>query len=301
MARPRSKIFLFASISIHALGILAFSMIPKPISPNETIALDVIQLAKPSDAKTRKSPGSEKKTAPAKHPSLHQLLGYDSYLKKSQATVTKEGKAIFDAPIESDRLTDPRTYSDGFSDFLGGDESWPFYQHVFERIDQQLKFDSLLAEYNHFGVVFLEFVVDVNGELRQDSIRAAAEDAILKVHALRAMRAGLKKPFTLTKRLDSAKGPIRFQAKFEFLNESPSLNRLKQVNFTKPVLTFRRATLESSTQRSVGEQVLESAKLAAQNPFAIGESWQQYNKRKRLDAQEFDPFSNYRRDPDYDL
>ncbi|MFM6930383.1 MAG: hypothetical protein ACKOX6_18105, partial [Bdellovibrio sp.] len=177
-------------------------------------------------------------------------------------------------------------------------DQWSYFHQVFERIDQQLMFDSLLAQYNHFGYVYVEFEVGPNGRFVDKTVKVSAIDSILKVHALRALRKGLMEEFPREKRNPSGKS-VRFQAKFEFLASTEDLNFSKQKGFGKAKLVFRRASSERPIPNDLKEQLLTGG--ISHDPFAMAERWEKYNKKKRLKAADFDPFALYKVDPDYNL
>ncbi|MFM6929349.1 MAG: hypothetical protein ACKOX6_12855, partial [Bdellovibrio sp.] len=60
-------------------------------------------------------------------------------------------------------FNDSSSYETSAESFIAETDQWSYFHQVFERIDQQLMFDSLLAQYNHFGYVYVEFEVGPNG------------------------------------------------------------------------------------------------------------------------------------------
>lgn len=203
--------------------------------------------------------------------------------------------ATGDAGPESD-FRDTKNYRFDSSNMFGENDHWDYHREVFQRIDSQLIFDSILAQYNHFGTVMLQFEVNRQGYLLGDSLRAEAEDSILKVHVVRALRKALAEEFPQTK---WSEGTTVFQAKFDFMLGSESMNSQKQKEFAKPVLVFRRATLEKPTANTLSDHLLNGG--ISYDAFAMAEKWEKYNKKKRLAAGEFDPFAHYRNDPAYRL
>lgn len=215
-----------------------------------------------------------------------------NYSYKSSVKNDYEGSGALDD------FKDSAGYSLGSDSFLGENNQWEFYRQVFERIDSQLLFDSLLAQYNHFGVVFVEFEVDAEGHFVDNRLKVSAEDSVLKVHAMRALRKGLREAFVKGKWNPSGKNAV-LQAKFEFLQASDFINQQKQKEFGKPVFVFKRATSEKPTANNLTDTLLDADNL--RNPYQIAERLEKYNKKKRLRACEFDPFESYKRDPDYNL
>lgn len=190
------------------------------------------------------------------------------------------------------------TFGDDTTSIFGENDNWGYHQEVYTRIDSHLMFDSLLAQYGHFGSVFIEFTVSDRGYLLDEGLRVGADDAILKVHVMRALRAALKKEFDPADW--SADGQkVRFQARFKFIQEPRHTNFVKQKTFGKPALSFVRATLEKPIPTNLKEHLMNGG--VGIDPFAVTERWQKYNKRKSLKAGKFDPFANYKKDPDYFL
>jgi hypothetical protein len=182
--------------------------------------------------------------------------------------------------------------------FISDGNQWSYFQQVFKKIDEQLLFDSLLAQYGHFGNVYVEFEVDEKGYFVERGLKVTADDAILKVHALRALIRGLRESFDKTKWNPTGKSQV-FQAQFSFIQGHYGDNSKKQTAFAKPVLKFTRATAEKPIPTNLKEQLLTGG--VDYDLFAAAERWQKYNKRKKLREQEFDPFSTYKADPLYNL
>ena len=210
-----------------------------------------------------------------------------------------DGEGLGDGnPVAKSDFKSSDTYIFDSHNMLADTDQWEFYHQIFERIDSQLMFDSILAQYNHFGSVFLEFEVDAEGHFVETALRAKADDPILKVHVIRALRKGLKESFVKAKWNPSGKTAV-LQAKFEFLYGDSSVNSKKQKEFGKPVLVFKRATSEKPTASNLTDTLLDADNL--KNPYQIAERIEKYKKKKALRAGDFDPFQNYRNDPDYDL
>ncbi|WP_413576320.1 hypothetical protein ACLVWU_18220 [Bdellovibrio sp. HCB290] len=195
-------------------------------------------------------------------------------------------------------FADGRTYITGADNFISDTDQWSYFEQVFKKIDEQLIFDSILAQYDHFGIVYVEFEVDEQGRFVKNRLKVSAEDAILKVHALRALIKGLQESFDKTKWNTTGTSHV-FQAQFVYLQDSPSINQNKQKAFGKSVLTFTRATNEKPIPSTIKEQLLTGG--VHYELFSVAERWQKYNKKKKLREQGFDPFSTYKSDPLYTL
>lgn len=217
-----------------------------------------------------------------------------SYTTNSQALNSNklilEGKAV--------GFNDSSSYEAAADSFIADTDQWSYFQQVFEKIDQQLVFDSLLAQYNHFGYVYVAFEVGPDGRFIDKSVRVSAVDSILKVHALRALRKGLMEEFP-RKKWNPKGERVWFQAKFEFVSGSEDMNFTKQRDFGKAKFIFRRASSEKPVPNDLKDQLLTGG--ISHDPFAMAERWEKYNKKKRLKDGGFDPFALYKADPDYNL
>jgi hypothetical protein len=200
--------------------------------------------------------------------------------------------------LNSEKLADAQTYIDAETEFIGENKEWKFLGYLHERIDSHLLFDSLLAQWSHFGVVYVQFRVNRDGTLKNDNLKVVAEDDVLKVHVMRALRKALGVPIDPNKWLVGEDSLIIY-SKFEFMQNGPDWNRLKQKTFTKNALVFRRATMESPIPTNLKDHLLSGG--ISYDPFAMYDRWQKYNKKQYHKQTEFDPFESYRRDPDYNL
>ena len=179
-----------------------------------------------------------------------------------------------------------------------GNQNWAYHREIYRRIDANLTFDSILAQYNHFGRVYVQFKVNENGLLDLENLRTDAEDAILKVHVLRAIRKSLIRPLENIDR-DKLFEVKFFQAEFNFRYGDHNENFHKQNNFGRPVFVFNRSTGEKPVPKELLDQLLSGG--VTPNISLMYERWQKYNKKKHLEAIQFDPFENYKRDAFYQL
>lgn len=193
---------------------------------------------------------------------------------------------------------DPKSYDTDISEIFGdnGNENWPLYKEIFVKVDSNLKFDSLLAQYNHFGRVYVQFQLDESGNLEDEKIKVESRDSILKVHVLRALKKSFNEP--LNNFGNEGKG-ILYSARFDFNFGNFQQNFDKQKNFGRPVFVFSRFTEEKPVPEELLEQLLTGG--ASPNISLMYERWQKYNQKKRRKAVEFDPFESYRRDRFYNL
>lgn len=195
-----------------------------------------------------------------------------------------------------DEFKNSENYLMDADNVFAANDNWEFHRQVFERIDSGLVFDSLLAQYNHFGSVYLQFAVSGKGFFLEKTLKASAEDPILKVHVVRALRGALRDEFPMSK-WSTQEDPVYFQVKFEFLQGAASLNFAKQKEFAKPVLVIKRATAEKPIPNSLKDHLLSGG--ISHDPFAMAERWEKYRKKQRLAIGDYDPFASYRKDPAY--
>ncbi|ASD62163.1 hypothetical protein [Bdellovibrio bacteriovorus] len=288
--------WILTSVAIHALALSAL-WLGKPVPVQAPTSSDPVPV---EFAVVEKSPvpsAGPKKGIPSGASRLEgaKSAAITKSLFKTYDFSDREDVAVNSAGPQKD-FRDRATYALESANTFADTDNWDYHREVFKRIDSELMFDSILAQYNHFGTVMLQFEVDAKGYLLEKSLRAFSEDAVLKVHAVRAVRKALKEQFNELKW--SSESTI-FQAKFEFLSDSHSLNFRKQREFGKPVLNFTRATQEKPVATNLQDHLLSGG--IHYDPFALADRWQKYNKRKRLAVGEYDPFAHYRKDPAYRL
>ena len=201
-------------------------------------------------------------------------------------------------PVPSQNFNDSQTYQADISEVFGenGNKNWAYHREIYRRIDANLSFDSILAQYNHFGRVHVQFKVNEGGFLDVENLKADAGDPILKVHVLRAIKKSLLQPFENIHREKLFELGF-FQAEFNFNYGTYKNNFSKQVNFGRPVFVFNRTTQEKPIEKRLLSYLAAEGVLG--NPFLLSERLEKYNKKKHLEAIQFDPFENYRRDAFY--
>lgn len=202
---------------------------------------------------------------------------------------------------ETGEFNSPGTITQGSEDYFGdGDnKNWSYYQEIYKRIDNNLMFDSLLAQYGHFGYVYVQFKVTEEGLFMMDDLKADAADAILKVHVLRAIKKSLSEPLNKTKFAKESKSTL-FKARFDFKIGSRDDNFAeKQSAFGSPIFSFSRSTSERPIPQELVDHLMSGG--ISIDPFVMAERWQKYNKKKYRDAVQFDPFQSYKRDVFYEM
>ena len=199
---------------------------------------------------------------------------------------------------EPSYFNDKKTYDTDISGVFGenGNQNWSYYKEIYRRIDSNLTFDSLLAQYSHFGRVYVQFKVTEDGLFKMEDLKTDSSDPILKVHVLRAIKRSLSKTLESINYSKIDKYTL-FQAEFNFRYGDYKNNFYKQENFGRPVFVFNRVTQEKPIPKELLGQLLSGG--VTPNISLMYERWKKYNKQKRLDAVQFDPFENYKRDAFY--
>lgn len=202
---------------------------------------------------------------------------------------------------QSSEFNNLAAVAEGSQDIFGsGDnKNWSYYQEIYKRIDNNLIFDSLLAQYGHFGYVYVQFKVTEEGLFVMEDLKTEAADAILKVHVLRTIRKSLSEPMSKTKYAKESKQTL-FKARFDFNLGSRDNNFSdKQRAFGQPVFQFNRTTEERPVPQELVGHLMSGG--ISYDPFVMAERWKKYNKKKYLDAVQFDPFESYKRDAFYEM
>ena len=208
------------------------------------------------------------------------------------------------APSESNveawaEFDDPQSYSLSGDSYDQGNAYRGFLEAIHARINGRLIFDSILAQYGHFGRVFIEFEVDHRGVISTETLRTSTNDKILKVHVIRsALLPGLAQPLKESFWLKQ-QPQIRVRARFEFLKGSVEANLYDQnpERVSGLALSFRRFTPEMKVARTLGKQLLNGG--LSYDLFAMYESWEKYNKARERERLDIDPFAIHRADEYY--
>jgi hypothetical protein len=293
------KAFLISGF-IH-LGVLSFFLFTNGVFKNEVPEVvevefnEIVKIKKAGQAGRKTSKRGSKLDVAEFFPSISN----SSLLGKVQNN-TEWAKAGKMKP--ENEFNNSSTFRAGAEDMFGegGDnKNWSYYQEIYRRIDSHLMFDSLLAQYGHFGQVYVQFKVTPDGVFMMEDLRTDASDSILKVHVLRAIKKSLSESVDKTK-FAKVVTPTLFKASFAFTLAHHENNfYTKQSDFGRPVLKFTRATSEKQIPRELMDHLLSGG--ISHNPFVMAERWQKYNKRKYRDSVQFDPFASYKRDVFYNL
>lgn len=184
-------------------------------------------------------------------------------------------------------------YSDLLSDSAGMDKQQiQFVGSLWKEINDSIVESPYLSEYGHVGKVFLRFEVDKNGELLEGSLRASADDHILKVFAARAVRKAIKEKryvFPIEKMI------VNTQFSWAGYEDCRSQRGIHQ-NF----LSFCKYGEDKRKTFSNSEKMATYLK-ALSFGFGAAEAIKEYKKEEFRRNVNFDPFEEIRRDPDYNL
>ena len=289
---------LVASVSIHSLiGFILFLDQPCQVKNTpEPVSFEIIEGSSSTQVATSLTKAPRVKAGSAK------LSKGDFFARNYGANAKPSAEASLSVPevqdIQNKPLNDLEVFAADSSAVLADHDRWSFYQAIYERIDQHIVFDSLLAQYDHFGTVVVQFEVSPQGRLLDQNIKVWAEDAILKVHVMRALRKALATELVKNKWLN-IESKLLARAKFDFVSAGSSINRDKQKAFGKPTFNFVRATTEKPVASNLRDHLTSGG--IGLDPFAMAEKWKKYSQAENRRAGDVDPFSHYRRDPDYYL
>jgi hypothetical protein len=294
---------LLMSLIFHiGLSLLFYSTLPdKASEPSDAYELTVetVKVNRPAQAALEKKlQGKAPSRATGTHFGGSRKALFPEYKLGFNAAATERVVAKANKPYYS--YSDSRNYYTDISEVFGedGNENWSFFKEVYFKVDSNLSFDSLLAQYNHFGRVYVQFKLDENGVLLAENLKVQARDSILKVHVLRAIKKSFSEPMNVLNHQKGDSG-LLFQARFDFNLGEYQNNFYKQKNFGRPVFSFTRFTEEKPVPENLLEQLLTGG--VSPNVSLMYERWQKYNQKHRRSAVQFDPFESYRRDPFYKL
>lgn len=199
--------------------------------------------------------------------------------------------------------TDPGTYLKSSNPNLSAqtDEEYLFQQELWTQIDNSIYDDPYLSEYGHTGKVYFKFSLTASGDLDQSSLDARAEDGVLKVLAARAIRKALSaenidRPKLIKTNTEKSTSLV-FNAQFSWASYQDC--KLLQGAFSNR-LSFCKYAEDKRKSFSAAERTGQYLKALTKG-FGAAEEIEKYNREEMHKKTQFDPFDNYRRDPDYNL
>lgn len=169
-----------------------------------------------------------------------------------------------------------------------------FMQSLWREIDKSVVNSPYLSEYGHTGGVLFQFDVDLDGRLIESTLRAQAEDRVLKVIAARAIRKALlneKRELMLTGK--------RITIHTHFLwSDYQTCAHYKGIQKTH--LSFCNYAEDKRKNFSTSEkagQYLSSLKYG----FGAIDEIKKYKQEEMRQKTQFNPFQEYEQDPDWNL
>lgn len=186
-------------------------------------------------------------------------------------------------------LPDPMDFSSGSR------KEQDFYSKLWAAVDNNLKEDPLLSEYNHTGVIFVFFELTASGNFIPQNLKVSAEDAILKVRSMRAIRQGLKNLHPA----DLPQKTVPCNMRFSWIDRT-ACHRQGKIN--KEFLSFCRHAVNNTRDHStIGRAAALAGTFIKNGPFGFAENYQQYKQENWRHDSRFDPFESEKNDPDFQL
>ena len=303
MTRWRSLLNFLASLALHGLiAAILFGREPRPALPVsdsifeiELRDLPIVAVGGPVSA----SPQKQK-------PKNRKSLTLNNLLPKFRPTgledsANRDARSIEDSNSDQPAIDDSRVYGLGVGSFDFGAANHGFLEAIWRKIDANLIFDSLLAQYAHFGNVFVEFLVFADGRIDETSVFSRGRDRILRVHAIRALRSGLREPLAANLRIKEA---VRLRAQFQFILNGSSLFDENPARISGRAMTFRRFTNQRPLVHGAGE-IFKSGGMGHfeggvnTDLAAMYDALNKFLKMKEHQRLGHDPFAIYKADPIY--
>ncbi len=169
-----------------------------------------------------------------------------------------------------------------------------FVTSLYREIDKSLVNSPFLSEYGHIGQVFLGFDVDPAGGLIESSLRAKADDPVLKVIAARAIRKALANQ---NGELVLPRKQIRILTQFTW-SDYQTCSHLRGGH--KNQLSFCNYAEDKRKNFSTGERTATYLGALRYGFDAVDEI-KKYQREEMHRKTQFNPFEEYERDPDWNL
>lgn len=308
-ARRRLR-FLSLSVALHAAGaVLLWTAVEKRSSrvSDDVFELELEEHAAPTAARpanaTPPAGAHDREKRPrgaSKRAREERLRAFLPSALDSRADFTRED----DASLLSARVTISKNFADDWA-YVSDPMNEPTMaaglvapsRALWRLIDDELREDPLLSEYNHTGFVYVRFALDRAGRLRESSLSVRAQDPILKVRSMKALRRGVA-TFANTGLLRE-KDETWFAARFSWIERSACH---RQSRWNGHFLGFCRHAVDRTRDHSTVSRAGRVTGMALKHgPFGFAEAYDQYKKENWRHDSKFDPFESERRDPDYDL
>ncbi len=228
-------------------------------------------------------------------PTQNKSSKLKDFLFPSTREVIEQALKSKSSADQRNRWSDVETYrSNPFQGNGLGKEQARFVNSLWTEINESIWESPFLSEYGHVGEVFLNFEITAEGKLKEESLRVKAQDRILQVVAIRAVRNALKDE---NKELVFSKKEMQINARFTWKSfEDCPLFRGIQKNS----LSFCKFGENKKKTFTKAEKTRAYLSAVWYGPGMV-EEIQKYNREEDRRKNQFDPFEQLRRDPDYNI
>lgn len=169
-----------------------------------------------------------------------------------------------------------------------------YLKNIWTEINEAIPNSPYLYEYAQVGTVYLKFEVDQNGYLVSDSLRAEANNKVLKVFSARSVRKALRAE---NKDLIKPEQPTQIFVRFHWSDQTSCE---KNTGINKNYLSFCRVSKSEKKSFSTGEKVGTYLSALQYGP-GFFEEVEKYQKEENRRRTKFDAFQDLKLDPDWDL
>ena len=281
----RSRFIVFSAL-VHVVIFVAFLLktlndkTPVPLTAIEIEVTDQIPSSATESALTQNQ--MKKKTRSRKPGPLQLFPSYTTVLKK-----------VLNRPV--DHFSDESASGD-YPEFdsAGGlsTQQLGFVSSLWNEVDKAIVNSPYLSEYGHTGKVFLKFEVTPDGKIADSTLRVDAQDPVLKVIALRAVRKALRND---KRELRLPPKNMKLTAQFAWANYDTCRRSKGTYRNSLSFCSYAENNLRNFTKK---EKALTYLNALAYG-FGALEEIEKYNREEMHSQNKFDPFEEYRRDPDW--
>lgn len=165
-------------------------------------------------------------------------------------------------------------------------------QSLWSEVDKVIEHNPYLSEFGYTGTVSLRFELTNKGLIVDNSLRVDAKNPILKVIALRALRKALKNE---KNELRLPPGNIVLTTQFTW-SDYQTCRRLRGIY--RKTLSFCNYAENKINDFTKSEKAMTYLKSLSYG-FGAMEEIEKYHREEFRKKAKFDPFEQYRRDPDW--
>ncbi len=245
-----------------------------------------------------KSPGVQNKASSQSTSSKagKRRLALQKFKFSAKDTIAENSSQNGEGRVKSAEWLLPESFATNeLTDFAGRSMGEvKFLKSLWREIDKSIIDSDFLSEFGHTGKVVLAFEVTSAGELVENSLKAQAQNGILKVFAAKAVR----KAVTAQNRdlvFPAQKSLIYAQFKWTSFEACE-----KQKGVHQNYLSFCKKAVSSNRDFSATERTMTYLS-SLQYGFGALEKIKKYQREEFRRNTKFDPFEALRRDPDYYL